>query len=182
MGWKCKREKINMNVSDFISIITPCFAVVGGIFALIQWYKRNKINRAEFFNQIAEKLYFNKDIGEAMYYILYNDNWYTKDFHENDIEKKVDALLLYLTYICYLHENKIIRKNEFEVFKYELNSICCTSGTKTYLWHHYHYSLEKYKSYSFYCLIKYLNDNILNEEKRRKFYNDIPNEAFFPFD
>jgi len=168
--------------SDIISIITLSFAASGGLFALIQWYKGNKIRRAEFFNQIIEKLYFNSDIGDAMYYILYNNNWYTKDFHGNkDIERKVDAFLSYLTYICYLYENKIISKNEFNVFKYELNSICYTNGTKTYLWRHYHHSIKKYKSSAFSCLIKYLKDNILVEEERKKFDESIPNETNFLF-
>ncbi len=165
-----------MKPSDIISIVSLIFTSIavcaGGIFALAQWSKGNRIKRAEFFNQIIEKLYFNKDTIEAMYYILYNNLWYTKDFHENIIENKIDAFFSYLTYICYLSENNIISKKEFKILQYEVDSICYSNGTQTYLWRQYYLSKKINRSYAFSSLIKYLQNNILNDEQKAKFNKD----------
>ncbi len=176
IGKQSKTEK-KMKPSDIISIVSLIFTSIavcaGGIFALAQWSKGNRIKRAEFFNQIIEKLYFNKDTIEAMYYILYNKDWYTKDFHKNkDIENKIDAFFSYLTYICYLSENNIISKKEFKILQYEINSICYSRGTQTYLWRHYNFSKRTNKSYAFSNLINYLKNNILNDKQKAKFNKD----------
>ena len=131
-----------MTFDQMISLITLVFAVVGGVFALMQWVNMNKIKRAEFINQIIEKLRFDKEMVETMYMIDYDLTWYNQDFHgtESELEYKVDKILSYLSYICYLESTGNIKKREFGVFKYELNRTCKSPCVQNYLWNIYHFS------------------------------------------
>ena len=146
-----------MTFDQIISIITVTFAVFGGIFALVQWVNSNRIKRAEFINQIIEKLRFDREMVEVIYMIDYDFNWYNEKFHDSDrdLEYKVDKILSYLSYICYLKSTRNITKKEFEIFKYELNRTCISPCVQDYLWNIYHFSKKNGSSCTFEYLINY---------------------------
>jgi len=99
-----------------LSIITISVAVLGGVFAYIQWRKSVKLRCSEFINQIIEKLRFDKEMVKAVYLIDYNEDWYSEDFHGGgDNEYLVDRLLSYLSYICYLIRSSNITKAEVQI-------------------------------------------------------------------
>jgi len=163
-----------MQASDIIAIITLIITAVGGsiggTFAILQWRKSNKIKQAEFINQIIEKLRFDKDIAKTMYMIDYaNKTWYDESFHGGELEVEVDALLSYVTYICYLYSTKSISKNEFCVLEYEVKRVCLNRQAQAYLWNLYHWSKRCNTLCSFQNLIEYLRSEVLNSEQQERF-------------
>ena len=165
-----------MTFDQMISLITLVFAVVGGVFALMQWVNMNKIKRAEFINQIIEKLRFDKEMVETMYMIDYDLTWYNQDFHgtESELEYKVDKILSYLSYICYLESTGNIKKREFGVFKYELNRTCKSPCVQNYLWNIYHFSIENESLCPFEYLINFgFDEKIIDKEFLNKFSNNF---------
>lgn len=156
-----------MTFDQIISLFTFVFAVVGGVFALVQWVTMNNIRRAEFINQIIDKLRFDKEMVETMYMIEYDFTWYNERFHgsESNLEYKIDKILSYLSYICYLESTGNIKKREFRVFKYELNRTCKSPCIQNYLWNIYHFSNINESSCPFEYLINYGFDvNIFTKE------------------
>lgn len=154
----------NWTISDILSVISIviAIAIVGGIFAYKQWKYSNKIKRADFIDRLLNKLRFDKEMAQTMSEIDYDHGWYDKNFHNNqddDFEKRIDSLLSYLSYICYLKKEKHIREKEFGILEYEVNRVCTSPSVVCYLWNLYHFSAAQNTKCSFYFLIDYGIEN-----------------------
>ena len=147
----------NWKIEHVIGLLSLILIVVGGIFALVQWISTNRIKRAEFINQIIEKLRFDPEMSETMQMIDYDSMWYKESFHNssNDDENRVDRLLSYLTYICYIKDIGFLHKKEFAILEYELCRICTSPSVCAYLWNLYHFSKNNNTKCSFQYLIDY---------------------------
>lgn len=169
----------NWSISDILSLISIIIAIIGGIFAFKQWVFSNKTKRAEFIDQIINKLRFQNEMIDAWYLIEYGDKWYNEDFHNNkELERKMDEFLSFLSYICYLYEEKHITNKEFSILQYEINRTCRSAEIQNYLWNLYHFSdLQKYEC-SYQYLIDYgvknqlINKNTFYDQKSDK-YKDV---------
>lgn len=145
------------SVDNWLSLISLIFVAIGGFFIYCQWWKSVKIRRAEFLNQLLEKLRFDDGLVSAMYTMDYNQNWYDGTFHDSDseLECSIDKLLSYLDYICYLKATGNISKTEFKIFQYEINRACVSYSSQGYLWNIYHFSKRNGTNSSFIYLIDY---------------------------
>lgn len=154
-------------IDNWLSLGSILIIIIGGFFALIQWVASNKIKRAEFINQIIEKLRFDRNMVDTMYMIDYNYNWYGLTFHNsnNELEFSIDKLLSYLSYICYLRSTGNIKKKEFKILQYELNRVCISPCVQTYLWNLYHFSKKNKTICTFKDLIDYgINAKIIKQD------------------
>ena len=148
-------NKSNWTIDNYLTVLSIIFILVGGIFAYSQWQISNKIRRAEFIDQIIQKLRFDEEMVSAMYTIEYNYNWYNQDFHNSgELEYTIDKLLSYLSYICYLFHLRNISKKEILVLRYELNRTCSSPLVQHYLWNLYHFA----KKTNSFCTFQYLID------------------------
>jgi len=156
-----------------IKLLALIFTVVlgsGGLSTLYLWYKSSRIRRAEFLRQIIERLRFDADIVQVMYDIDYDKEWYDGNFHESgELERKVDALFSYLTYICYLYKNKMLTQKEFCVLQYAVHKVCLNRQAQEYLWNIYHHSQCRQTPCSFSNLIDYLRNEVMDKTKRARF-------------
>jgi len=143
------------NIENWFSLISTILVVIGGFFAWTQWTAGTKIKRAEFINQIIEKLRFDKEMANTMYIVEYTYDWYSDNFHNSELEYSIDKLLSYLSYICYLYATHNIRKTEFKILKYELNRVCVSPDVQGYLWNLYHFSKKRNMECTFQYLIDY---------------------------
>lgn len=155
------------SVENVISFLFALFAVTGGVFALFQWISANKTKRAELINLINEKLRFDQEMVEAIRMVEYDDLWYTYSFHnsQNGTEARIDKLLSYLSYICYIKQMGVIRKKEFTIFEYSLNRTCSSWAVQKYLWNLYHFSKSQGTKCSYQFLIDYGIKNKLIDKK-----------------
>ena len=79
-----------------LSLITLFFAVLGGLFAYMQWRRSVKLQRAEFINVIVDKLRFDPEVVKAKR-IVDCENWYNQQFHSGgEKDLVVDGLFAYL--------------------------------------------------------------------------------------
>lgn len=145
-----------LSIDNWLNISHLVLVCIGGVFIYIQWNKSIQIRRAEFLHQLLEKLRFDDEMVKTMYTVDYSPFWYDISFHGNEIEEKIDKLLSYADYICYLRQTKNISKKEFQIFDYEIHRICISPSCRGYLWNLYHFSLKKNNTKcSFYNLIYY---------------------------
>lgn len=154
---KCGMVFINeIKISDIISIISLILVMAGGIFGYYQWRKSILLGRAEYINELTEKIRTDKYIKDVIYMFDYNYKWYTEQFHgSGKLELKVDKTLSYFSYICYLREQKIISDKEFNFFKYEINRILRNSQVQDYFYNLYHFSNKNNTPITFLYLFKY---------------------------
>ncbi|MBR0283538.1 MAG: hypothetical protein IJQ81_18415 [Oscillibacter sp.] len=147
----------NWSVDNFLDAFSIILAIIGGIFAYRQWSYANKTRRTELLNQIMEKLRFDKEMAETMYAIDYGTRWYDESFHNSntDFEYKLDKLLSFLDYICYLKKEKHFAEAEFRILRYEVTRVCTSFQVQSYLWNLYHFSNKQGTTCSFQDLIDY---------------------------
>lgn len=145
------------SVDNWLTLMSLIFVAIGGFFIYCQWWKSVKIRRAEFINQLLEKLRFDKSLTSAMYTMDYNQDWYDNAdaFHNSELECSIDKLLSYMDYICYLKVTGNISKTEFKIFQYEINRACVSYSSKVYLWNLYLFSKKNRTNCSFIYLINY---------------------------
>lgn len=151
---------------DWTDVVGVVIAILGALFASLQWSRDSKVRRADFIKNIIEKLRSDNDMKDALYLFEYGDSWYNAGFHKGagGLEPKVDKLLQYYTYICYLKNNCLLRKKEFCLFQYEIVHTLSNKDVQDYLYNIYHFServnTEKdcygiNKSFPFYHLIRF---------------------------
>jgi hypothetical protein len=146
----------NFSVDNWLTIISLVFAAIGGGFIYWQWKRSVKIKRAEFINQILDKLRFDKDLTAVMYVVDYKQDWYNNEsFHDSEFECSIDKLFSYIDYICYLQTTRNISNTEFKIFQYEIHRICISDSSRAYLWNLYHFSKKNNTACSFQYLIDY---------------------------
>ena len=144
-----------LSVENWLTLTSLGFAAIGGGFIYWQWLKSVKIRRAEFINQIIEKLRFDKELTAITYIVDYQQDWYNNSFHNSDLECSIDKLFSYVDYICYLKTTRNISDTEFKIFQYEIHRICVSYSSKVYLWNLYHFSKRNNTTCSFQYLIDY---------------------------
>ena len=162
----------NFSVSDIISIIGLVIASSGGTIGLVQWNQANKVKKAEYLDNIIQKLRYDEKLNSVFRKIEYSNNWYNSKFHNCSEEQIFDELFSYLDYICYLRKNRILSNKEFRVLQYELNRVCGNYNVQTYLWNVYQFSKKNNAKCPYENLINYAeNAKIIN----RKMFESVLN-------
>lgn len=140
------------NITDICSML---LVIVGGGFAYYQWKRSVALKRAEFINELTEKIRTDEYIRDVLYLFDYDEYWYSIDFHDSGVlELKVDKTLSYFSYICYLKKQRLISNKEFRFFEYEVDRILENEQVQDYFYNLYHFC-DKKTSITFQYLFEY---------------------------
>ncbi len=149
-----------VDVGDIISALTLFTIVVSGVWALVQWNYNLRLQRSESLEKLVAKFRSEEELCEMLYRIDKNEEWYTKGFHDGKkLERQVDKLLTYLSYLCYLKENNVIKSNEFDFIKYYIDQTLRNKSTQDYLFNLLHYLQGKGMDFPFPLLLNYAKKN-----------------------
>lgn len=167
-------------VSDVASLLTLITVIIGGLFAFHKWKKDVALRRAEYINELTEKIRTDSAIREAIYLFDYGEQWYSSSFHNSgDFELKIDKTLSYFSYICYLKHKKIISKSEFSFFEYEILRTLQNEQVQDYLFNIYHFAKKFKIPVTFYYLVEYgIKHNIFNTDFTDKSSCDKPTSIY----
>ena len=132
-------------LSQISTFLTALVALGGFVALLIEYRRSNSIKRADYIDKLIERFRGDTDIRDIMYLFQYGGFIYDEDFHDgdNDIERKVDKALMYLSYVCYLKSKRIITKREFSFFEAEVLQALSNPGVIDYLFNLYHFETRK---------------------------------------
>lgn len=160
-----------ITLSDVSSFISLLFVVIGGLFALIQWNKQQKIRRSEYIYSLIEKLRSDNRINYIFYQIDSEIPWYDKEkvFKNKDFEINLDKALSYYSYICYLRKKKIIKEDDFAFFKYEIDRASTNKDVICYFYNYYHFCKKRGLPNAYKYLFEYAVEN-----------HGIPNDFYDP--
>ena len=144
------------SVGDIIDFITLITVIVGAIVSLVQYDKSTKLKRADYINELTERIRTDKDISPCVYDIEYDEEWYDEDFHgSGELERKFDKTLSYFSYICYLKKQEILTNDEFKFFQYEIDRIVTNSQVIDYFYNLYHFARQYEDPITFQYLFEY---------------------------
>ena len=145
-----------ISVADIASLISLLLVIVGGFFAYLRWKKNTLLKRAEYINELTEKIRTDDFIKDTIYDIEYDKPWYSQNFHgSGNSELRVDKTLSYFSYICYLKKQRIITNREFDFFKYEIKRILDNLQVQDYFYNLYHFSNKFDVPFTFKYLFEY---------------------------
>lgn len=124
---------MNFDASIILNILSVSIALAVAIAGLIKWIESVKTKRAQFLNELLSVIRDDKDFDEVYYKIEYNEIWFSVDhIIEKIFEPKLDKVLIYYNYICYLRKIGLLKQKEFKIFEYQINSIITNEDTKNY--------------------------------------------------
>ncbi|MBQ9947968.1 MAG: hypothetical protein IJO91_06220 [Oscillospiraceae bacterium] len=146
-------------LEEHIELFTLLLTIAGGSFALYQWRISVKNSKAEYVDKLLQRMQDDPDIRQFLTLNDYETEWYNEDFHEDHSEEavaiKADRALFFFNYLCYLNQQKIIRKNEFRIFEYYMISVIQYGHTQGYMLDLYQYSLTEKREFPFTLFMDY---------------------------
>lgn len=157
----CAEDSLSFGINFILEYASLFFVLIGGLFALYKWSMAQNIKRANFVQQLYEKLRENTDIIEANRMIDYEtpvDIWYSKDyngFKDKKVENIIDNYFSWLSYICYIKSKRCISNKEFHLFEYSIMRVIRSYSSKTYLWNLYHFSQKNNVPFVYLPLLEY---------------------------
>ena len=136
-----------MDTKEVLTLVSIIVAAVVGLIGfgltIIQIRKAKKVKEMEFVASLISAIRTNEKLSAAFYQIEYDENWYNGSFHKSEDERRMDALLSQLDYLCYAREKKLIGKAVFDYFEYTLHRVVKNRCVCNYLWNLYHFSKAK---------------------------------------
>lgn len=146
-----------VGISEVIAGLTFLAVIIGGIFALCQWRVSIKQKRAEYLKELLDK---SKSFQNTFLKFEYNKSWYNQPFHDGgDLEEEVDSFFDYLSYICYLRDQKLIEVKDFTFLSYTINRVLQDKQTIDYLHNLYCFSKRIKEEMPFSYLLNYAIEN-----------------------
>ena len=155
--------------------ISEIITIIGGVWTLYVWNKKNKFRQIEKIQQLMDKTRDDKTIAEVISLIdwdriSYNGNF---DVHKNiqisfpqdELGRNVDRTLAIFSHICYLRSLKILTDNDIAIFDYRLHRIAQNKHILNYLFSLHHWSEAIGVTMSFEELSKYfLEHGLLRDD------------------
>ena len=156
-----------MNITIIVTSITTVIAIITLLINISQNRKNDSSRKAQFFKDIVDKIRFDQDLIEAMTILDYHGSWYDDTFPQSDTEVKMDKLLSYLSYCCYLYGERVISQAEFSLLEYKIKRACQNQNTQSYLKFLERFSLaHAIKKHSYYDLIQYMKKHVFNNDPK----------------
>ena len=166
-----------MSLSVIISMIVACVGIATFILSIVQSMGNTHVKRAQFFKEIIDRIRFDQDLVDAMNILDYDEDWYNDDFPKSDIETKMDKLFSYLSYVCYLHNVKVISNKEFELIEYKIMRACQNKNTQYYFKFVNRFAKLHNVKHTFNDMIEYMKVNVFNNDE--KLINEFENGKKF---
>lgn len=149
-----------------VEVLTLILTTLGGIFALYQWNISVRNNKAQYVDELLQRMMDDKKIREFLRIVDYEEEWYLKEFHDvaenksfRHIPQIADRTLFFVNHLCYLNNRRIIRRSELRVFEYYLITLAQSPQIQSYILDLYHYSLAEKRMFPFGYFLDYAVKN-----------------------
>lgn len=156
-------------ISNIATAVSAIIASVALLLAYLNYRQKLKADHAERMFNMFLGTKMNLEIAEFFRLIDYSTNgWYNKEFHKSNYEQLVDNALIQFNHIVYLFDQKLLTKEEFIQYKYEIDKIVSNVDVQRYFFNLYHYSKKASLPFKF---DKLLNYGSINGFIKNDFYN-----------
>lgn len=148
-------ESISNFVAIIISLIGVIISIVSVIFVGAQLRQKVRSDHAKYVAEMMDKTRSNPVMLDLFTMLDYQKFKYDIDFHDSEIERIVDNLLHHYEYILYLKEKKMLKKDEFGFFEYNIQRIIGNCEMRNYLFNLYHFKKNNNLSFKYERLLNY---------------------------
>ena len=143
-------------VSSIAMAISAIIASIALVLTYLSYRQKLKAEHAERMYNLFWGIKKDKEIAAFFRLIDYSENgWYNQGFHKSDCEQIVDNTLIQFNHIVYLYDQKLLTKEEFEQYRYEIDKIVFNTDVQRYFFNLFHYSQRVGLSFKFDKLLKY---------------------------
>lgn len=167
---------VGLEGGEYLFLVFLVLCGITGFCFLMQQLKKNKLNRAQFIHALLEKFLNDVTIQNFVHRIEQNEEWYTKEFNQNDsLKKEVYHALFYFNYICYLEESGTLPRKEYAIFEYNILKLATNRSFQNYMFNLYHKTEENQTVFPFYYLLDSCAEKIPGGflDKQSKNYTNI---------
>jgi len=112
-----------------ISVILNCITLLGLVIALLSYVFKRRTTKAQFIHSLNNEYFANK-----IYLEIFNKiEWKRKiDVTDEKYYFEIEGFLAFFDYITYLYFQKIIKEEDFNIFRYMLKRIIECEDIKNY--------------------------------------------------
>lgn len=140
--------------NDYLLALAIFWGMLVSSIIMFQRKKQGRLNRAIFVEELMEKMRKDQEIQEFMYKIQKNEEWFHRDFYKDEeMVKRVQNVLEFLNYLCYMEEAKVLPRKEYAIFEYMVLKIGANRSFQNYMYHLYHNSEKENTVFPFYYLL-----------------------------
>ena len=131
-------------IKNIVTSISTLVVAFGALASMYSWRRKQELERSELLNKIIDRIDFDPGVSSAYYFIAEQEDedkdWFGNKNKLRELLKseKIDELLDYANYICYLIDEGLLKSKEQEVTNFVLCRICASLSVRNYL-----LSLEK---------------------------------------
>lgn len=143
---------------DLISTIANVITALAAASAFLTWHHDKKIEKYRIGIDIIHNTLGDDDVITFIHMIDYDEQWFSKNFHNTELEKKVDKALSCYSYLIDLKNANIINKQTFNSAKYVIKRILKNNQAQAYLFNLHHYCKKIGTDCPFESLIKFGKD------------------------
>lgn len=150
-------------VGSVYSIITAIAAVVGVVFAIIEWLEHKKIRNAKMQLEFSNTFENNSAVAAFVQKIDYGEKWYDdKQFRDAAFEKTADYALSTLCHYVQMIENDVIKEKDFYALRYILRRTLENQCTQDYFEFLIGFAKQSGNAFPFEPLLRYGRRNHLS--------------------
>lgn len=137
-----------------IGIMSVIVSLIGVLLVILQWHKNEIHKRSQIIEPLIRKirednkivniiyaLEHSTDISYKGHFYLNNKNSYLNYVDNVQLEIDIDYTLATLSYICYLYQKKILKKEDMILFEYKI--MCCLKNEAIINYLEFIYALAK---------------------------------------
>lgn len=124
---------MELSISDQINSALLLITAIGVLGALWQIRMGAKTQRATFLKDLYMNFRSDLEVSDAYYLIEYGKFKYTNNFHNSELEPKMDRLLSLADVVCEMRIRGILSSSEMRFFDYPFYRIANDSEVKKYI-------------------------------------------------
>jgi hypothetical protein len=116
------------SITDWLQL---AFTFFGGLYGLFLLNQSNKDKKAQFINDVLNRLYNDAEVRAILYSVDSGKN--VKEIkYLGELEMQADKTLRYLDYIGYLVKKRHLKKGDLKPFEYEISRILNNEEIRSY--------------------------------------------------
>ena len=149
-------ETTAMMISTIATAISAVVATATLVLAYLKYREKVKAEHAERMFDLLTTTRKDPNVVNFFERIDYSENgWYGEGFTHSESEPVVDNALLQFEHILYLKAQKLLNKEEFSHYQYEIDKIVSNRDVQRYFFNLYHYTQRAKLPFKFTKLLEY---------------------------
>jgi hypothetical protein len=168
-------------VGNICEIIIAITAVLGVCVSITTWKKNTQLEQKKIVQDFFRESFEDKDFATIFHSIDYDKNFYGPDFHDSELEAKLDKFLIRYTFCVGFVAGSNPNDKNMDWIKYEIHRILTNFSIQSYLFNLCNFTKRINAPFPYKSLVDYgksaglLDETFFNAERGVKKYGKTLN-------